>query len=101
LSTRRVSTAQAKAKLSELIGAVAYGRERVLIERRGRPVAVLVSVEDAEQLGDRPPAGGQPRGALAMVGGWEEVGDDFIDDLVRDVYAAREADSGRPVDLEP
>ena len=30
---RHVSTAEAKAKLSELIGSVAYGGDRVLIER--------------------------------------------------------------------
>jgi hypothetical protein len=40
---RRVSTAEAKATLSALIGAVAFGRDRVVIERRGRPVKRRVS----------------------------------------------------------
>src|SRR5687767_9137925 len=97
---RRVSTAEAKAKLSELIGAVAYGRERVLIERRGRPVAALVSVDDAESLDQRQGSEVTPRGALALIGAWADVDDDVMDQLLEDIYAARDADRGRPVDLE-
>jgi prevent-host-death family protein len=97
--TRHVSTAEAKAKLSELIGTVAGGRERVVIERRGRPVAALVSIGDAAALeATRPTTRVAPRGALALFGAWSEVGDDVIDRLVDEIYAARDADMGRPVD---
>lgn len=99
---RRVSTAQAKATLSELIGAVAFGHERVVIERRGRPIAVLLSVDDAEKLGsseDAAPEPGRPRGALALVGSWSGVEDEVVDRIVGEIYAARERDLGRPVDL--
>ncbi|MBA3877085.1 MAG: hypothetical protein C0498_09150 [Anaerolinea sp.] len=96
---RRVSTAQAKATLSELIGAVAFGHERVVIERRGRPVAVLLSVGEAEQLEDALPAPRRRRGALALVGIWSGVEDEMVDRIVSDIYAARERDLGRPVDL--
>ena len=41
---------EVKAQLSEFIGRVAYGRERVLILRHGKPVAALVSVEDLRWL---------------------------------------------------
>lgn len=97
--TRRVSTAQAKATLSELIGAVAFGHERVVIERRGRPVAALVSIDDAESL---PAAQGRqpPRGALALVGSWAEVEDDVIDRMLTDIYEARARDLGRDVELD-
>lgn len=47
---RAVSVAEAKARLSELINAVAFGGERVVIESRGRPKAVLVSVEDLARM---------------------------------------------------
>jgi prevent-host-death family protein len=44
------SLADAKARLSELVTAVAGPWEGVVITRNGRPVAVLMSVEDLEAL---------------------------------------------------
>jgi prevent-host-death family protein len=41
-----VGVAEAKARLSELLGRVAHRGERILVRRRGKPVAVLVPVED-------------------------------------------------------
>jgi prevent-host-death family protein len=45
-----VSIAEIRDKLADAINRVAYGGERVVLERRGKAVAVLVSVEDAELL---------------------------------------------------
>lgn len=45
-----ITTAEARDKLAELVNRVAYGRERVTITRRGKALAVLVPVEDAEAL---------------------------------------------------
>ena len=39
-----------KAQFSEFIGRVTFGHERVLVLRRGKPVAALVSVEDLRRL---------------------------------------------------
>jgi prevent-host-death family protein len=44
------SLADAKARLSELVATVAGTWERVVITKNGRPVAVLMSVEDLEAL---------------------------------------------------
>jgi prevent-host-death family protein len=96
-----VSTAEAKARLSELIGAVAYGHDRVVIERRGRPVAVLVSVDDADRLQATDAEARRPRGALALVGAWADVDDDVLDGIVADIYDSRARDTGRLVDLAP
>lgn len=41
---------EAKSKLAELVGRVAYGGQRYILERRGRPMAMLISVEEYEQL---------------------------------------------------
>ena len=98
MTIKRVSTAEAKAKLSELIGAVAYGRHKVVIERRGRPVAALVSLEDAERIATADTAR-RPGGALALLGAWADLEDAEIDEMVDDIYAARERDTGRPVEL--
>ncbi len=48
--TLSVDTSQVKAQLSEFIGRVAFGHERVLVLRRGKPVAALVSIEDLRRL---------------------------------------------------
>ena len=40
-----VNVADAKRRFSDLLGRVAYGRETILITRRGRPMARLVPVE--------------------------------------------------------
>jgi prevent-host-death family protein len=96
---RRVSTAEAKAKLSELIGTVAYGQARVVIQRRGRPVAALVGIPDLATLEQNEGKNGEPRGALALAGLWADVDDDLLDQIISDIYAARESDLGRPFEL--
>ena len=45
-----VSVGRLKKDLSALLNQVAYGHERVVIESRGRPKAVLVSLEELERL---------------------------------------------------
>ena len=93
---KKVSAANAKAHFSELVASVAYGRQRYIIERRGKPLAALVSLEDLATLQG---AAGEPRGALALVGAWSEVEDQELEDLISEVYAERERDTGREVSL--
>jgi prevent-host-death family protein len=45
-----VSIGQVKRDISELVNQVAYQGERVILTSRGRPKAVLVSLEDYEKL---------------------------------------------------
>jgi prevent-host-death family protein len=45
-----ISVTQARAELAELVNRVAYGRERVVLTRRGKAVAAIVSAEDLELL---------------------------------------------------
>ena len=47
---RAVSVAEAKAKLSELLGEVAHQGTRIVVQRRGKPVAALVPMEDLERV---------------------------------------------------
>ena len=44
------STAKARADFSDLLNRAAYGRERVLINRRGKPFAAIVPLEDVKLL---------------------------------------------------
>lgn len=100
---KNIGAAEAKARFSELMARVGYGGERFIIERRGRPIAALVGVEDIGRLErEREEASSRaPRGALALVGVWGEVvEDEEIEAMLEDIYVARERDTGRPVDLE-
>lgn len=86
---------EAKKRFSELMSRVAYKRERFLIERRGRPMAALVSTEDLERLEQEPVA---PRGLLAAVGAWADY--EELDQIVENIYRQREEAQDRPVALE-
>ena len=68
-----VNVAEAKKHLSELLGRVAYGKEQIIITKRGKPMARLV------------PAEGEGRN-LREVRGWLDEGDEFfhiIDLIIR------------------
>jgi prevent-host-death family protein len=97
---KRVSAAQAKAHFATLVGEVAFGGQCVIIERRGKPLAALVSLADFERLEQEHATSARPIGALALVGAWRDVLDEELDTLVLDIYSARERDKGRPVHLE-
>jgi len=45
-----LKSSEARTEWAEMLNRVGYGGERISIERRGKPVAVLVSPEDAELL---------------------------------------------------
>lgn len=50
LPIKRISTRTARNQFSDLIGQVHYTSEPVMIERAGKPMVVLLSVEAYEQL---------------------------------------------------
>jgi prevent-host-death family protein len=97
----RVRVTEAKAQFSALMARVGYGRERFLIERRGKPLAALVGVEDLERLeGEREDAPLRPLGAIALVGAWGEAEDRDLDSMLEEIYAERERDTGRAVEFD-
>ncbi len=98
--TKRISAAKAKAQFSSLLSEVAYGSQHIIIERRGKPFAALVSVDDLKQLERYRATSVRPQGALALVGAWREVDNADLDALVVDLYAQRDKDMGRPVEIE-
>jgi prevent-host-death family protein len=48
----RVSFVAARRRLAELANRVAYGRERIILTRHGRPVAAVVPLVDLRRLDD-------------------------------------------------
>ena len=47
---KRMSAKEARNSFSDLLGVVYYSKEAVVVEKRGRPVAVVISPEDYERL---------------------------------------------------
>ena len=100
--TTSLGTAEIKARLSEIINRVAFGHERLLVLRRGKPVAALVSVDDLRRLEaiDSARTGGENENVhpiMRAFGGWADRDD--IDALLIEIYADREAAIGREVAL--
>ena len=89
------SVADAKRNLSELTSRAAYNNERFLIQRRGKPTAALVSIEDLARLEKEPVA---PKGLLAAVAALAEF--EELESMVEEIYRQREQAQDRPVDLE-
>lgn len=48
--TKRILASEARQKLADLMGRVRYSGERFILERRGQPMAALVSIEDLHRL---------------------------------------------------
>jgi prevent-host-death family protein len=72
-----INVAEAKKQLSTLLGRVAFGKETILIMRRGRPMARLIPPDDEPaELG------------LATVRGWLPDDDPFLA-AVEEIVTAR------------
>jgi prevent-host-death family protein len=48
--TRRVSAKEARSNFSDLLGSVRYSGDPVIVEKKGRPFAVMISPEDFERF---------------------------------------------------
>lgn len=73
---KKVSVAEAKKHFSELLGRVAYGGERIIILKRGKPMAIMV-----------PPTEVPEEDHWGKIEGWLEPDDPFfemINQIVRD-----------------
>lgn len=96
-----ISTVEIKAHLSAWLNRVAFSDQRLLVLRRGKPVAAMVSVEDLYRLEALDAAAAETakssHPAMRAFGGWADRED--LDDLVAEIYADRQAATGRDVSL--
>jgi prevent-host-death family protein len=46
----KISSTEARTVLGELLARAGYGGERFILERRGKPLAALISVQDLQRL---------------------------------------------------
>lgn len=83
--TETINVADAKKHLSELMSRVAYNGERFLVQRRGKPMAALVSAEDLVMLEQQE----APARSLLSAAGACAGFDDF-DLMIENIYSKRE-----------
>ncbi len=86
---RALSVAEAKRRFSDVLGSVRHRGERVIVERRGRPIAAIVPLDDLARL-----EGNAPRGVLALVGAFADAKE--LPRLLDDVVRARARQRRRP-----
>ena len=87
--TKRVSVAEAKRRFSDVVGAVRHCSQRFLVERRGTPVAAIVSIDDLATL-----EGKGARGVLALVGAFRDTKN--LPGVLDAVVKTRSNQRGRP-----
>ncbi|MBU4262973.1 MAG: type II toxin-antitoxin system Phd/YefM family antitoxin [Proteobacteria bacterium] len=90
----KISVAEAKSHLSELIARSAHGHERFIITRRNRPVAALVSIEDLKVIEQHQ----ERQGLAAVAGSWPDFTE--VADALGDIAELRrQGGVGRDVSL--
>ncbi len=85
----KISVSKARATFSQLLADVHQGNKRFVIELQKKPVAALVSMTDLARLERELVTAADAKGALALLGAWQDVGDDALDALAADIYAGR------------
>jgi prevent-host-death family protein len=89
--TGRISVAEAKSNFSEYISRVAFANEKLIITKRGKPVAGLVSLEDIKRLKQK----SESAGLKKVIGKWKNF--DEIESEIKKTYNKRSKEQGRNV----
>ena len=93
-----ISISEAKSQFSEYVSRAASSKETFVIERRGRPLAALVSVADLRLL-ETLKAAGPEAGLLGAVGSWPAYEAELEPHILAAV-STRHRDKPRPVSLD-
>ena len=94
VETITISVADAKKRLSDYINRCSLGVGRVIITKRNRPMAAIVSLKDLEDLEQVE----KRRGLLSLVHKWE--GFEEVEDSIESAVRSRHAEgAGRDVPL--
>jgi len=91
---QKVSVANAKSHLSELIAKSSFGHERFVITRRNKPVAALVSLDDLQIIEQHE----ERQGLMSVTGKWPHF--EEVSYSLNDLHSLRKSGgSGRDVSL--
>jgi prevent-host-death family protein len=89
IPTAVLGVAEAKRRFSELIDRVGDG-EQFVVSRRGKPAVAIVPVSSESMRAPARPPLGLAAGAGAL-SEWDE-----LDEVIEEIYAARQAATDRP-----
>jgi prevent-host-death family protein len=90
---REAPVAEVKARLSEYVSLSASRGDRIVITRRGKPVAALVSLEDLQSLSQAE----KRKGLSALIDRWEDF-EDIVGSVER-IYQSRRHDGYQDVSV--
>ncbi len=96
-----IGVAEAKRRFSELLARAAYGGERFIIQRRGRPIAALIGLDDLSLIEEGAGIIEEPQGLLAAAGALADY--EGFEEVMAGIYRSRRQAraKGRPVEFEP
>jgi prevent-host-death family protein len=84
MTDKHMGVAEVKRNFADVLGQVMFGKQRIIVERRGRPVVAIVPLEE--------PLTGETSGTrLAAAAGFgEEAGEAFYEEMQRIIKQRRE-----------
>ena len=91
MTEKKVAVAEVKSRFSELLSQVTHANQRIVVTKRQKPIAAIVTMDDLRRLNLME----KGSGLLSCVGKW-----DRFDEIVKDVeavYNARNEDKPRNV----
>jgi len=95
--SEKMNVAEAKKKFSELLARTAYNGERFIINRRGKPMAALIGLDDLALLEEHKHSTEKPQSLLAAAEAL--AGFENFEEIMNDVYRSRRESTGRAVRL--
>ncbi len=81
---------EAKAKFSEIINRIIYKKDRIIVTKKGKKVAMVIPLEDNQE--------DSANGLLKAKGALSDIDKD-IDEMVNSIYKERNKETGREVKL--
>ena len=83
---KSLGVAEVKRFFSEIMSRVARNGEHFIIEKKGKPVAAMVTIKELEII-EKSEKKEKRKGLLAAIGAWEDF--EGLEKVVRDVYEKR------------
>ena len=93
--SRRIGVAEVKKHFSTVISEVSLNREHFVIEKKGRPMAAIVSLQELDVI-EGSGKGGKRKNLLSAIGAWEDFPD--LEETIADIYDERSKSKDRGIE---
>jgi prevent-host-death family protein len=91
----KMGVAEVKKHFSVVISRVSLNKEQFVIEKKGKPMAAVVSIEDLEIIEGLKKTE-KRKGLLAAIGAWEDF--DNFDKIITQIYDGRIESKDREIE---